>query len=334
MRGFAKNTAKTARRDHSIEWPTLLLIAANYAVFASVSYFATDMGYALAFPLLAVSIALHSSLTHEAAHGHPTRSAALNEALVFLPLPALHPYRRFKTLHLRHHRDERLTDPHDDPESFYCADGDYDRLPVPMRILLQANNTLAGRLTIGPALMIVAFLVSEARLIAAGDRKVIDAWLRHIAGLVLLGFWLVVVCGIPLWLYLVLPVYGGLSIIALRTYCEHRWERSVDGRTIIVENARIFGFLFLNNNLHLVHHKLPNLAWYKLPAAFRARRDEWIAMNNGYVCRSYGEIARLWLLRRKEPVIHPVWGRQGQSEALASATAIRGITVPAAPPTE
>ena len=60
--------------------------------------------------------AAHSSLQHEALHGHPTRSAALNEALVFLPLGLLFPYRRFKMLHLRHHNNSALTDPYDDPE--------------------------------------------------------------------------------------------------------------------------------------------------------------------------------------------------------------------------
>lgn len=336
MRDITENKQDSAlRRCRTVEWPTVVLLALCYGVFAAASYFAADIGYVTAFPLMAVAIALHSSLQHEVLHGHPTRNAAINEALVFLPLPAFHPYRRFKTLHLRHHRDERLTDPYDDPESFYVAAGDYSQVSPFMRGLLNANNTLAGRLTVGPALMILAFAISEARLITAGDRKVMDAWLRHLAGLALLALWIQAVCGIPFGLYLLVPAYLGMSLIAVRTFCEHRWEHAVDGRTIIVEKARIFGPLFLNNNLHLVHHKLPTLPWYRLPAAFRARRDEWVAMNNGYVYRSYADIARQWLLKRKEPVVHPAWRTAVPPEPIAAPTVIQqDAAVPAAPPTE
>ena len=68
-----------------------------------------------ALALLAVTIALQSSIVHEVLHGHPTRNALVNEAFVFLPIGLVWPYRRFKALHLRHHADERLTDPFDDP---------------------------------------------------------------------------------------------------------------------------------------------------------------------------------------------------------------------------
>jgi fatty acid desaturase len=40
---------------------------------------------------------------------------------VFLPIGLVWPFRRFKALHLRHHADERLTDPFDDPESYYLG---------------------------------------------------------------------------------------------------------------------------------------------------------------------------------------------------------------------
>ena len=334
MRGVWGKMGDSGSRGRSVEWPTFALLALCYGLFGTASYFASDIGYVVAFPLMAVAIALHSSLQHEVLHGHPTRNAAINEALVFIPLPSFHPYRRFKVLHLRHHHDERLTDPYDDPESYYVAAGDYRCVSPFMRLLLNVNNTLGGRLVIGPLLMILAFALSEFQLIRSGDRKVIDAWLRHLVGFILLAMWLQFVCAIPLWLYLAVPVYLGMSLIAVRTFCEHRWEHAVDGRTIIVENSRVLNWLFLNNNLHLVHHKLPALAWYKLPSAYRARRAEWIAMNNGYVFSSYFDIARQWLLRRKEPVVHPAW-RTGEAPApIAAPTAIQGAAVPAAPPRE
>ena len=105
-----------------VEWPTLALLAACYALWGAVTAFYEQIGPLLLVLLAAPLVTLHSSLQHEALHGHPTRSAALNEALVFLPLGLLFPYRRFKTLHLRHHNDAALTDPYDDPECFYLRD--------------------------------------------------------------------------------------------------------------------------------------------------------------------------------------------------------------------
>lgn len=323
-----------------IEWPTVAMLAASYGVFALASAYSGPIGYWLAFPAMAVAIALHSSLQHEALHGHPTRSASINEALVFVPLGLFYPYRRFKTLHLRHHHDERLTDPYDDPESFYLAGRDYCALPAAMRVLLTINNSLAGRLVLGPALMVTAFWRQEARLIARGEGAVIDAWLRHAVGVAMLAWWLESVCGIAFWLYALVPAYAGLSLVCIRTYCEHRWAPQVEGRTIIVERARVLNWLFLNNNLHLVHHRLPTAPWYELPALFRARRAEWIAVNGGYVYRDYLAIARDWLLRPKEPVAHPALraddapARAFLPETTKVATIDGHAAVPASPPHE
>ena len=98
--------------------------------------------------------------------------------------------------------------------------------------------------------------------------------------------------------------YLGLSLLAIRSFCEHQWAEAPDGRTVIVERS-LLAFLFLNNNIHLVHHKHPGLPWYALPAAYRARRAEWQALNDGYVFRSYGAVMRDFGLRPKEPVAHP-----------------------------
>ena len=62
-----------ARSVPRAELPTLLLLAATYAAWAAVTGFATALGPWLAVPLLALVLAQHSSLQHEAIHGHPTR---------------------------------------------------------------------------------------------------------------------------------------------------------------------------------------------------------------------------------------------------------------------
>jgi fatty acid desaturase len=247
---------------------------------------------------------MHSSLTHEACHGHPTRKSWINEALVFLPLGLVWPYRRFKALHLRHHADERLTDPFDDPESYYQALWQHVELPRAMKFLLRINNTMVGRFILGPWLSAIGFVISDFRLIAEGDRAVRRAWLNHVIGLVVVVPVIIFVFGMPLWLYLLVPAWLGQSLIAIRTFAEHQWSERPEGRTIIVERSPL-AFLFLNNNLHFVHHRSPTIAWYKLPRLFRERREEWISMNNGYVYPNYWSLFRKFALKAKEPVVHP-----------------------------
>lgn len=295
---------KRSEKLTRVEWPTVAFIAGCYGLWLLAASFLWTV---LAFVVIALCVALHSSLTHEAAHGHPTRKAWLNELLVALPIGVFWPYRRFKTLHLRHHADERLTDPFDDPESYYQSLWHYRRLPVWMQALLGANNTMVGRFILGPALATGGFLVGEARLLLSGDRAVRKAWLHHGLGLVLLAAIAVPLFAVPLWLYLC-AVYLGHSIIAIRTFAEHRWAEDPNGRTIIVENSPL-ALLFLNNNLHFVHHAMPNVAWYRLPSLFRSRRKEWVARNRGYVYPGYLALLRDFALKPKEPVAHPALRR-------------------------
>jgi fatty acid desaturase len=305
-----------------IEWPTIAMIGLCYGAWFLIGLFVWPLFPALALVLMALPAALHSSLQHEVLHGHPTNVPWLNEALVGLvPIAPAYPFRRFKTLHLRHHHDERLTDPYDDPESYYLDGRRVEELGVTMRMLLGINNTLIGRIVIGPALMVWGFVVSEVRLILGGDRKVMTAWALHLAGLAVTAAITHFVFGLPYWLFALVSGYLGMSLIAIRTYCEHKAAEQVNHRTIIVERSPL-AWLFLNNNLHLVHHRAPNLAWYKLPALMRERRDEWVALNGGYVFAGYGEIFRRFALRRKEPLAHPAYPAT-KAERRTAAAAVR-----------
>ncbi|WP_182549260.1 fatty acid desaturase [Phyllobacterium myrsinacearum] len=336
-----KSTDKLNReRKHAgLEWPTLGLMIVCYGLWFIAGLYIYTAAPFFALVLMAVAVAFHSSLQHEALHGHPTRSGMLNEILVSLPIGLFYPYRRYKHLHLKHHADERLTDPYDDPESYYRALGDWEKLPAVLKALLNWNNTLLGRIIIGPALMIVGFLFTDIKLIAGGDRKVRTAWLLHGIGFVPM-FALLLAFGIPLWLYALTAVYWGLAIIAIRSYCEHQWSERPDGRTIIVEKSPL-ALLFLNNNLHFVHHKRPTVPWYQLPKLYREQREEWKTMNGGYVFRNYFEILRAYAFHSKEDVVHPVLRREP-----ATARAFRprrhgislqggtSVPIPAEPPTE
>ena len=69
----------------------------------------------------ALVVTLHMSLQHEVIHGHPTRSRVLNQLLAGPSLSLWLPFERYRATHLQHHRDHHLTDPLEDPESFYVT---------------------------------------------------------------------------------------------------------------------------------------------------------------------------------------------------------------------
>ena len=94
-----------------LELQTLALLAASYVVWALGTTLAAALWLPLGMACVVLAAVMHSSLCHEALHGHPTRLRWLNEALVFPQLTLLIPYGRFRDLHLEHHRDEQLTDP-------------------------------------------------------------------------------------------------------------------------------------------------------------------------------------------------------------------------------
>jgi fatty acid desaturase len=288
-----------------IEWPTIGMMMICYGVWLVAGLYVWPAYPALALLLMALTCALHSSLQHETLHGHPTNKSWLNEILIgVLPLAPAYPYRRFKALHLRHHNDENLTDPYDDPESYYLDGRQWDAVSGPLRTVLAINNTMLGRIVIGPALMVWGFFAAELKLTLNGDRKVIVAWGLHLAGLALLAMITQLAFGIPFWLYTISAGYLGMSIIAVRTYCEHQAAQENSHRTVIVENSPL-SWLFLNNNLHLVHHKAPALPWYRLPVLMREKRAEWVAMNDGYVFGGYFDIFKRFAFKTKEPVVHP-----------------------------
>jgi fatty acid desaturase len=297
------------RLHRGIEWLTLGLIVIFYTLWLGLSGIAGTSSSPLlwwpAVAALAVITTFHASLSHEALHGHPTRQARINEALVFAGVGLFIPYRRFRSMHLRHHANERLTDPYDDPESFYLAWRDWHDLPRPVQLLLRMNNTLAGRMVIGPALSLVAFYSGEVRAMAAGNRRILSDWLFHAAGLVPVILWLSL-CGFPLWLYVVAVAYPAYSLLMLRTFAEHQADEDPRNQTAIIEASPFFALLFLNNNLHTVHHDNPRLPWYRLPAVCRQSYG-----GSTYRFGGYGEVIRRYAFRAKEPVPHPYLRRTG-----------------------
>ena len=298
----------TDRRQDSIEWPTLLMLVATYAVLIS----ATSVLYAW-LPLLGViltgfAIAQFSSLQHEALHGHPFNTAWINELLVSPAVTLTVPYGRFRDVHLEHHHDPALTDPYDDPESNFLDPAVWSGLPRAVQLLLLINNTLMGRMVVGPLIGAVLWLRGEMRVILAGEGSVRRDWVLHAIGLLPVIGWLWL-AAMPWWAYL-LAAWIGHGLLKIRTYLEHRAHDLCRARSVIIEDRGPLALLFLNNNFHAVHHMHPQVAWYKLPALYAGQSDHYQRRNEGYVYRSYAQIFRSYLWHVKDPVPHPLMADQ------------------------
>ena len=286
-----------------VEWPTIGLIALVYLVIGSLVWFHASLPWWVILALGSYFAALHASLQHEVLHGHPTRNRLLNEAMLFLTPHMWLPYQRYKETHLQHHNNQHLTDPEKDPESYYLLPDQWAHMPGLKRMLFQINHTLGGRMLIGPAVSVVRFWSAELLDVARGDAGKARAWgVFALSCAVVLSY--VIWCGMPVWQYLMLIAYPAVSLALVRSYCEHQAAENIGHRTIIVECSPFWSLLFLHNNLHVAHHDRPALAWYKLPALFRAERERMIAQNNGYVM-SYAEIFRRYFFRAKEPIPYP-----------------------------
>ena len=97
-----------------IEWPTYAILALCCFGWGAACLLHGNLGLWFV-PVAGYFVTLHSSLQHEALHGHPAPG-------LFIP------YRVFRRSHLKHHRDASLTAPYDDPESDYMARRDRDAL--------------------------------------------------------------------------------------------------------------------------------------------------------------------------------------------------------------
>jgi len=292
-------------RRRGVEWPTILLAAVVYGGWLAVTYFHASLPAWLVAAVGAWLVAWHSSMQHEILHGHPTRSRRVNRSLASVPLSIWLPYESYRVSHLRHHCDERLTDPLDDPESRYLTVADWEGLGPVGRTLLRAQKTLLGRLVIGPFWAVGHFLADEVQALKRADKVSRRAWGEHLPMLLLVLAWLVLVCEMGLTFYLLAIVYPATALMLLRSFAEHKAAEGVLERTAIVENAPILGLLYLYNNLHAVHHERPVMPWYEIPRWYRANRERLVRENGGMVYDGYLDVARRFLLREHDVVRHP-----------------------------
>ena len=287
-----------------IEYPTLLIAAATYAVLIWGTTGLWTLSPLFAVLLTGFAVAQFGSLQHEVLHGHPFGNVWIDEALVFAAINPMIPYLRFKDLHLTHHFDPTLTDPYDDPESNFQDPAVWSRMSRWQQILLRLNNTLLGRMVFGP--LWSNFLWIRSDLASWRTPRVRLGWAMHAAGLLPVAYWLMEVAEMPLWAY-GLAVWQGYGMLKLRSFLEHRAHVIARARTVIIEDRGPLALLFLNNNFHAVHHMHPEVAWYRLPGLYLQRREHFLRRNDGYLFTSYAQVIARYLLRAKDPVPHPIF---------------------------
>lgn len=288
---------------NKFEWPTIGVLVLTYALWIFTTVMLAEWSLTLAIIATGILITQHSSLQHEALHGHPTPYPAMNTLLVYPALSLFIPYHRFRDTHLAHHHDCALTDPFDDPETNFLTQQKWDALSPICRLIMTFNNTLLGRVMIGGIIGTGQFLWSEIKSVHKPDVR--RGWLWHVPAVFMVIAW-IGITPMPLWAY-TLSALIGLSLLRIRTFLEHRAHDHQSARSVVIEDRGPLSVLFLNNNYHALHHAQPGVAWYKLPALYLKDREKILSENDGYRYENYGQIFRQHLLRPKDPVAHPLW---------------------------
>ena len=174
-----------------------------------------------------------------------------------------------------------------------------------MRCIQWTRNTVTGRLLFGPMMVTWDLWRSELPRILRGERSAIKAWAPHVPACAIVLIWALVVCDIPVLEYILFFAYPGTSLTMLRSFAEHQAASDPRHRTVVVEAAWPMALMYLNNNLHALHHREPGRPWYSLPARYREERDAILTANGGYRYRGYAEILARYLLWPKEAPVHP-----------------------------
>jgi len=285
--------------------PTWIVAAVLYSSWVALIWYNAVLPWWVIMPVGAYLLAWHFSLQHEAIHAFRGVPAGVRFAAVFPPLGLWFPFPLYRKSHTTHHRDVHLTIPGVDTESYYVRRADWERMSKARRALLTFNQTMAGRLLIGPPLRLCLLVLRETRRVREGDTSHLPHWGIHAVAVGLLFWFISGVCHMPWWQYCLLVAYPGLSLGLLRAFTEHRAAEDSQERTASVESNALFGLLYLYNNLHVVHHLKPTMAWYDIPAYYRANKAELMRMNGEFMYKGYAQLARHYLFVPVFSPIHP-----------------------------
>ena len=295
--------------EDTLDLPTLAVAGLTYIAFGLLTWFHHALPWWVIMPLGGYIVALHGSLQHEAVHGYPFGQRWMTKATVYPSLWLWLPFLVYRDSHLTHHWDEQLTCPIADPESNYVTPSMWQTMgPLHRRVRL-ILTTLAGRLILGPPYVLWRAIDRFVAAVREGNRLQLRRWLGHVPAVALVLIWVMGVCHIPLWQYLLFYVWPGVSLTLLRSFAEHKAASEVRERIVTMETNPVLALMFLNNHLHALHHAEPATAWHRRPARYRLRKAELDSSNGGYVVKGYRQFFRRYLFTSKEPAVHPLAGR-------------------------
>jgi len=289
------------------ELPTVLLGLVLYASWGALVWWHEAVPTWLLFLLGGYVTQWHFSLQHESIHGMRNWPSWLRTAFVWPPLGLWMPYPVYNRSHSTHHVNFNITHPARDTESNYQLQENWPRYNAAYRKLLMLNQTLLVRMALGPFLRLYKLAKKEIGRVRSGDYSNAPHWATHAVSLTVILYFVMVMAQMPLWKYLLCFAYPGMALGMLRTFIEHRYADKPLARVAIVESNTLMGVLYLYNNLHLVHHRQPTLAWYKIPARFRAEREELLAFNDNFYFPGYIDIARRFTFKPVFDPVHPKW---------------------------
>jgi fatty acid desaturase len=311
--------------SRQVEWPTVAIGLVIFGGWLAVTRYHQHLPSALTVLLLGWLLAWSSSYQHELLHGHPTPWRWLNDGIGRLTLELWLPYDHYKRTHLRHHRDEHLTDPVDDPESYYVSPDQWNETGAILRALLTANRTLVGRLTVGPWLTVSAYLIGQVNELLAGEGKPGEGdprsrWGVHLPYLAATVGWLAL-NHVSWWQYGV-AMWISQSLIKLRSFIEHRWTLNDAGRSAMVASRGPLALLFLNNNLHHAHHTRVSVPWYSLPAYAHSSDAMTAAASGAGTYSGYLAVLRQFAFRPIDGAVHPAPNSNGSTSAVPVPSAV------------
>ena len=286
--------------------PTWVVALVLYGTWTLLVWYNAELPWYVIMPVGAYLVAWHFSLQHEAIHSFRGVPAWLRFAIVFPPLGLWFPYPLYRKSHSTHHRDAHLTIPGVDTESYYVTTAAWQHMSKFRRALLTFNQTMLGRLAIGPALRLWLLVHKETARLLKRDTSHLAHWAVHLVAVGLLFWFISGVCGFPWWQYCLLVAYPGLSLGLLRAFAEHRAAQDSSERTASVESNAVFGMLYLYNNLHVAHHFKPTMPWYDIPRYYRENRSTLLRGNGEFAYRGYWQLAKAYFFKPVFSPVHPI----------------------------
>src|ERR1019366_1739350 len=195
-----------------LDGPTWVVAIVLYGAWILLVWFNAVLPWWVIIPVGGYLLAWHFSLQHEAIHAFRGVPAWVRFAVVFPPLGLWFPYPLYRKSHSTHHRDINLTIPGVDTESYYVLQADWERMGPVKRGLLIFNQTMAGRLLIGPALRLWILASKEWRRVRDVEYSLLPRGAVHALAVGMLFWFISGVCGFPWWQYCLLVAYPGLSL--------------------------------------------------------------------------------------------------------------------------